>query len=713
MAFAVKSFPYITRVAILCGLYLVTGKLGLMITPGSVLTTLVWPPTGISLAALLIFGYNLWPGIMLGAFLVNLLTGAPPAVAVEIAIGNTLEALLGSYLLRRFVAFQPSLERLRDALGLVVFAGLISTAVSATIGVSSLWLNGLLPPSAYAFTWGTWWLGDMLGDLVVAPILLTWSTHQQNGTRNRTASWRWVERVTIALSMVILGAFAFGSNFRFDEKPLPLTYLVFPPLIWAALRFGPRGAATAMFTMCSIAIWSTLAGFAQLTRDTPIEGFMLLQTFMAVVATTTLILAAAVSKRHLSERLTRDTAGRLRIVQEISLAVTSTLDLDSVLKTLWQKTESLFPHGSISFIRLRDKGTGTLKTLAWSNIIEEELKQNVLNGRIALRSIVGEKKTPAIVVNTSVDQRVPYLELFQKYNLVSYIGLPLIVKGETLGDISVFTRTEHRFSEQEIEVLTTLAEQAAIAIYNSQLFDETKRQGEELLKANKERADFSAMIVHDLRAPLTSIMGASEILQQGVFGSVNVEQKKWLGRIEAASRRLLELVRNFLDLSKLEAGRLDLVKQKVDLNALMQNTVDFYQPLAGGKDIVLRSRLDLTSPWIKADPNRLEQVFANLLSNAVKFSKQGGEIELGAGQHNNREVKLWVKDHGVGISSHEIGQLFEKYRQTTSGKKSGHDGTGLGLVICKMIVEAHGGTIWVDSEEGKGTTFYFSLPVDE
>jgi signal transduction histidine kinase len=176
---------------------------------------------------------------------------------------------------------------------------------------------------------------------------------------------------------------------------------------------------------------------------------------------------------------------------------------------------------------------------------------------------------------------------------------------------------------------------------------------------------------------------------------------------------MLELIRNFLDLSKLEAGRLDVIKQKIDLNAFVQNTLDFYQALASGKDIVLRSHVDLTSPWIEADPNRLEQVFANLLSNAVKFSKQGGEIELGASQHNNREVKLWVKDHGVGISSQELGQLFEKYRQTTSGKKSGHDGTGLGLVICKMIVEAHGGTIWVDSEEGKGTTFYFSLPVDE
>jgi signal transduction histidine kinase len=702
-----KAFRYSAKVAVLCGLYFVTGKLGLMIAPVGGVVTLIWPPAGISLATLLIFGHSLWPGITLGAFLVNFLAGAPVTLALEIAVGNTLEPLLGSFLLQRLVRFQPSLERLRDVLGLAIFAGLASTGVGATVGVSSLWLNGIIPSSDYALTWATWWLAVMVGDLVVAPLLLTWSVRQQK----EMSLWRRAECIALTLSLMTLGTLVFGGIL--EQRDLPLSYLAFPPLIWAALRFGPRGAATASFVMSAIAIAGTLAGSGPFATGTASEGFMSLQIFIPVVSVTTLILAAVVSASRLSEHLAHDSASRLKTLQDISLAVTSTLDLRSVLQILFQKIDSLLPHGAVSFIRLLDKDRTTLRTLAHSNITEGELKENILEGTIALRSIVGEEKNPVILLNAPLDQRIPCRELLQKYSLVSYIGLPLIVKGTTLGDISIFTRREHHFSGQQIVVFQTLGEQVAIAIYNSQLFDETKKQGEELLEANKERADFSAMIVHDLRAPLTSIMGASEVLQQGVFGPVNVEQKKWLGRIEAASRRLLELVRNFLDVSKLEAGKLDVIKQKIDLNAFVQNTLDFYQALASGKDIVLRSRVDLTSPWIEADPNRLEQVFANLLSNAVKFSKQGGEIELGASQHNNREVKLWVKDHGVGISSQELGQLFEKYRQTTSGKKSVHDGTGLGLVICKMIVEAHGGTIWVDSEEGKGTTFYFSLPVDE
>lgn len=701
-----KAFLYIIKIAILCGLYFVTAKLALMIAPVGGVVTLIWPPAGISLAALLIFSHNLWPGITLGAFLVNFLSGAPVTVAAAIAIGNTVEPLLGSYLLQRLVQFRPSLERLRDVLGLAVFAGLVSPVVGATVGVSSLWLNGIIPSSDYVLTWGTWCLAVMLGHLVVAPLLLTWSVRQQK----EDGFWRGAESIALALSLMTLGTLVFSGIF--EQRDLPLSYLVFPPLIWAALRFGPRGAATASFVMSAIAIAGTLAGFGPFATGTASEGLMSLQIFMPVVSLTTLILAAVVSGSRLSEQLARDNARRLRTLQDISLAVTSTLDLRSVLQILFQKIESLVPYGTVSFIRLFDKETGALRTLAHSNITEEELRRSILDGTIALRNIVGEEKNPVILLNAPADQRIACRELLQKYSLVSYIGLPLTVKGTTLGDISIYTRREHRFSGQETVVFQTLVEQVAIAIYNSHLFDETKSQAEELLKANKERADFSAMIVHDLRAPLTSIMGASEILQQGVFGSVNVEQKKWLNRIEAASRKLLELVRNFLDLSKLEAGKIDLVKQKIDLSGLVQNTLDFYQVLATGKNIVLRSHVDLDSPWIKADPNRLEQVFANLLSNAVKFSKQGSEIELGASQHNDQEVKLWVKDYGLGISSKEIGQLFEKYRQTKSGKNSGHDGTGLGLVICKMIVEAHGGKIWVNSEEGKGTTFYFSLPVE-
>ena len=224
------------------------------------------------------------------------------------------------------------------------------------------------------------------------------------------------------------------------------------------------------------------------------------------------------------------------------------------------------------------------------------------------------------------------------------------------------------------------------------------------------KADFTAMIIHDLRSPLTNVMAVVAMMEDGLFGPINDEQKKWLAKIESSTRNLAELVSDFLDLSKLEAGRLDLTKQEMDLRLLLQNCIDNYSLLAQDRRIALKADISPNLSRIQADPLRLDQVLNNLLSNAIKFSREGGEVELGAAEGDGA-VKVWVKDTGVGIASREIGQIFQKYRQTASAKSSKDKGTGLGLVICKMIVEAHGGSIRVESEEGRGTTFTFSLPV--
>jgi len=196
----------------------------------------------------------------------------------------------------------------------------------------------------------------------------------------------------------------------------------------------------------------------------------------------------------------------------------------------------------------------------------------------------------------------------------------------------------------------------------------------------------------------------------GLVGPVSEEQKKWLVKMEAGTHNLLDLINDFLDLSKIEAGRIELVKEEVDLVPLIQSSLDNYLILAQDKKLSLRSSIAQGLLPIQADPRRLDQVFSNLLSNALKFTPEGGAIEVGASAENGTEVKVWVKDSGVGISAEEIGQIFEKYRQSSSGKTSDQKGTGLGLVICKMIVETHGGKIWVESQEGKGSTFFFTLP---
>jgi signal transduction histidine kinase len=226
-------------------------------------------------------------------------------------------------------------------------------------------------------------------------------------------------------------------------------------------------------------------------------------------------------------------------------------------------------------------------------------------------------------------------------------------------------------------------------------------------RAQTALADFSAMMVHDLRSPIGTIISIVTMMRGGLFGPVSADQAKWLGKVENTARSSVELISDLLDVSKLESGHIELKKRAVDLGELLRTSLENYSLVASEKQVGLKDEIDPRLPPVEADPRRLEQVLNNLLSNALKFTPEGGQIFVGAGS-NGKHVEIWVRDTGVGIPAQEIAQIFEKYKQTTSGATSEHKGTGLGLVICKMIVEAHGGTIRAKSE--RGTIFTFTLP---
>lgn len=226
-------------------------------------------------------------------------------------------------------------------------------------------------------------------------------------------------------------------------------------------------------------------------------------------------------------------------------------------------------------------------------------------------------------------------------------------------------------------------------------------------QAQAALADFMAIVVHDLRSPLSNVISIIEMTRDGLFGSVNTDQRKWLEKAEHTTRSSVDLVSDFLDVSKLESGRLELRKVDVDLRGLIRSSVEIYSLAAREKGILLKDEIAPSLPRLKADPRRLEQVLSNLLSNAVKFTPEGGQVVVGA-YFNHKNIEICVKDTGVGIPANEIGQVFQKYKQTSSGARSDQKGTGLGLVICKMIVEAHGGTIRAESDVG--AIFTFTLP---
>ncbi len=283
--------------AALGGAYFVAGKLGLKLAFVHASATTVWPCTGIALAAFLILGYRVWPVILTGAFLVNLTTAGSVATSLGIAVGNTLEGVVGCYLVSRFAGGQHAFERAQDIFKFALLAGMVSTAVSATVGVTTLALGGFADWAMYGAMWSTWWLGDAVGAVVVTPLLLLW---RENPRLN------WTREQTMELAFLLSGVFftawiVFGGRFHSALKNYPLEYLCIPFLIWTAFRFGRRKAATANCVLAAIATWGTLHGFGPFSRESQNTSLLLLQAFVGIMAILSLVLAAEVTEHRRSD----------------------------------------------------------------------------------------------------------------------------------------------------------------------------------------------------------------------------------------------------------------------------------------------------------------------------------------------------------------------------------------------------------------------------
>lgn len=295
--------PLVT-IGILAAVYFVAGKLGLSMAFVHPSSTAVWPPTGIALAAFLIFGYRVWPGIFLGAFLVNITTAGSVLACLGVATGNTLEGVLGAYLVSRFANGRNAFERGSRTFTFAILAGMVSTTVAATFGVTSLSLGGFARWADYGGIWVTWWLGDGVGAVVLTPLLILWIS-------DKRIRWNWAqlaELLGLVAGLILIGQIVFWGLLFSGPKNYPLEYLCVPFLIWAALRFGQREAATATLVLSSIAIWGTLHGMGPFAVGSRNVSLLLLQAFMGIVAVMTLALAAMSAERKSAEEQVRNLA---------------------------------------------------------------------------------------------------------------------------------------------------------------------------------------------------------------------------------------------------------------------------------------------------------------------------------------------------------------------------------------------------------------------
>ncbi len=337
---AVKgTLARISVLVLLTLIYFASGKFGLALATVHANATAVWPPTGIALAALLVFGYRAWPAIFVGAFLVNFSTSDSVLASLEIAGGNTLEAFIAAYLVNRYANGRRVFERAQDIFRFIVLAGLVSTAVSATIGVASLVLNELAILSNVPRIWFTWWMGDAAGVLIVAPVLILWANYIRDRDRTKV-----LETALLMLSLSVVGVVVFSDMSPIGIQDYPIYFLVLPAVAWFAFRLSPPETATAILFLSGIAISGTLAGAGPFSRYSANEALLLLQGYMSIVAMTFLSLAAVVAERKRTEQALAQSERKYHAVVETAHDAVITINERSEILYVNAVAEEIFGY---------------------------------------------------------------------------------------------------------------------------------------------------------------------------------------------------------------------------------------------------------------------------------------------------------------------------------------------------------------------------------
>lgn len=787
--------------------YVILARLGLLFAVANGNVSLIWPPAGIAIAAVTLWGPRVLPGVFAGSLTANFLGGEPWLFPLAAAVGNSLEAWLGALLLTRVLRFRCEMDRIRDIVALPLWVAPLSALVASVFGAGALWTTGSLASDALARTWFHWWLGDSIGMIVTAPVLFAFASY---GLPKGCPSKRTLEAVALLAAAFFGGWILFGA--AFPAWPA-LTILVIPLLILVALRFTLREVVLAN---ALVAAGATIAVARTLEASLPydvVRGMLTLCVLLLVSSLTVQILSVLLAERNRKERALLESEQKYRELVENANSIILRWSHEGKVTFLnefgqrffgYSAEEILGQHVVGTIVPLTETSGRDLKPLidricadpkafeqnvnenvrrngervwiAWTNRITRDA-QGQVTGILSVGTDITAQKHAQDALRRSEEQfrlitenladLVVVLDLDGKrlYSSPSYsaiLGDPDRLRGTSSfeeihpGDRervqaafldTIRTGKGHRLEyrlldqhgnprhiESQGSVIRDAQGRVAQAVVVSRDITErlmAERAVRELnatlerrvadrtaeLEHAKERAEsadrlksaFLAAMSHELRTPLNSIIGFTGIVLQELPGPLNPEQTKQLKMVQGSARHLLALINDVLDLSKIEAGQLEVEAKPFDARESVEKVMHLVAPIAQTKKLTISADIAPEVGELLNDHRRFEQILINLINNGLKFTEKGGVRVACAVEEN--ELVVRVRDTGIGIKPEDMGALFQAFRQIDAGLTRNHEGTGLGLSICKRLVEKMGGRIWAESEWGAGSVFAFALPI--
>ena len=421
--------------------------------------------------------------------------------------------------------------------------------------------------------------------------------------------------------------------------------------------------------------------------------------------------AIAIRNVQLFQDLTRS-VDELRALGEISQAVSSSLDLDEVLTSIVTRAVQLSRTEGGSIFEF-DQATQLFHVRTCFGT-EPELVRALRATRIHLdETFVGRAAAsgePRSAPDLAMESSDPHIERLASAGWRSMLVVPLRWEQEIIGALLVRRRVTGAFSARTAELLETLASQSAVAIHNARVFRQLEDKSHQLEVASRHKSEFLASMSHELRTPLNAVIGFSDVLLERMFGDLNQRQDEYLRDIRDSGRHLLELINEILDLSKVEAGRMELDPAQLALLPVLEHGLAMVRERADRTGVTVELTSDGAVDTVWADELKLKQVVLNLLTNAVKFTEAGGAVTVSA-RRSGDVAEVTVRDTGIGIADDDRERIFEAFQRGGRGVRTTTEGTGLGLTLSKRIVELHGGRLWMESVLGEGSLFGFSIPL--